>query len=531
MHRSLWVAILASLSLVAVSVSAQSAGCPADFEPTLGHDGLVYLNPCVAEAQGATIVKRDQGQRVTGARPVTAADMQAHAADSFKFLDFARVRRITAAMDGGATSAVGAPSLKGLPQDRVVLFDVARGAIYATAQPAAIRPAGPTAAISKRAVRGTPGDMFRPQEQQQQQQSPSTVPGDDSKQPPEMLTPEVTVDLPLLRGRNSPSPGPEPSPSPEPVSEPQQQQPEHGSSHSRKLRFVRPIDERRTVAEQPAGMPLASVGQLLSYGQEWHCSAALIGERTIISAAHCVYDRSSGSFARGLYFVPGRFREVNGAIRAPYGAYDVAEVYVSSQFVSGEPQDIWGCDVAVVRLQRNVQVGKVLGYFGIAVPAVEAAAPAKKPAAAAAAAAPADGAAAAAGVAEIKATTATGRQSMLIEASGRRSLQLGRQQQQQQNARLWQGQLSTAGYPSDRPEGTLVRTKCQAEQVLVKAAGSTIKLTGCSTHLGQSGSALFNDKAQVRGVVSFEIVGAGGYNGGSAITHATYHTLIRPYAV
>lgn len=49
----------------------------------------------------------DQGQRVTGARPVTAADMQAHAADSFKFLDFARVRRITAAMDGGATSAVG----------------------------------------------------------------------------------------------------------------------------------------------------------------------------------------------------------------------------------------------------------------------------------------------------------------------------------------------------------------------------------------------------------------------------------------
>jgi hypothetical protein len=43
----------------AVSVAAQSASCPADFEPTLGTDGLVYLNPCVAEAQGATIVKSE----------------------------------------------------------------------------------------------------------------------------------------------------------------------------------------------------------------------------------------------------------------------------------------------------------------------------------------------------------------------------------------------------------------------------------------------------------------------------------------
>jgi V8-like Glu-specific endopeptidase len=297
------------------------------------------------------------------------------------------------------------------------------------------------------------------------------------------------------------------------------------SSHSRKLLFVQLRDERRTVSAQPAGMPLASVGQLLSYGQEWHCSAALIGERTIITAAHCVYDRSSGSFARGLYFVPGRFRDTSGAIRAPYGAYDVAEVYVPSQFVSGEPQDIWDVDLAVVRLQNNVQVGKVLGFFGVAVPAVPAAAPAKPAAAAAVAAADsaAPAAAAAAEEAEIKATAATGSHSMKLAAAANR--------QQQRAARQWQGQLSTAGYPSDRPEGTLVRTKCQAEHALVKAAGGTIKLTGCSTHLGQSGSALFNDKSQVRGVVSFEIAGAGGYNGGSAITHFAFEALIRPYTV
>jgi V8-like Glu-specific endopeptidase len=307
-------------------------------------------------------------------------------------------------------------------------------------------------------------------------------------------------------------------------SDKQQQQAEVAGSHSRKLLFVRSKDERRTVSEQPAGMPLASVGQLLSYGQEWHCSAALIGERTIVTAAHCMYDRSSGLFARGLYFVPGRFRDASGAIRAPYGAYDVAEVYVPSQFVSGEPQDIWDVDLAVVRLQHNVQVGRVLGYFGVAVPATSAAAPANPTAAAAAAdsAAPAAAAAVAVEEAEIKATTATGSHTMKLAA---------RQQQQQRNARLWQGQLSTAGYPSDRSEGTLIRTRCQAEQALVKAAGGTIKLTGCSTHLGQSGSALFNDKSQVQGVVSFEIAGAGGYNGGSAITHYAYETLIRPYSV
>ncbi|KAF6263404.1 trypsin-like cysteine/serine peptidase domain-containing protein [Scenedesmus sp. NREL 46B-D3] len=419
-------------------------------------------------------------------------------------------------MDGSAASTVSAPSLQSLPRDRVVLLDVARGAIYATKAPAAL-PSAPAAAVSKRAVRGQPGEMFK-----QQQQQPAS--GGEDNQPAELLTPDVTADLPLIRG-SSPSPNPEPSSSsgPSRASEQQQdgadssdaQQQDSSSSNSRKLLFVRSVDERRVVSEQPAGMPLASVGQLLSYGQEWHCSAALIGERTIVTAAHCVYDRSSGSFARGLYFVPGRFRDASGAIRAPYGAYDIAKVYVSSRFVAGEPQDIWDADLAVLQLQDNVQVGKVLGYFGIDVPAV----------AAAAAAGPAS-----AEAPEIKAPTAAGTQSIEIAAAGRRVLQPGRKQQQR-SARLWQGQLSTAGYPSDREEGTLVRTKCQAEQALVSATGSTIKLTGCSTHLGQSGSALFNGKAQVRGVVSFEIVGAGGYNGGSAITHSSYDTLIRPYAV
>jgi hypothetical protein len=64
-------------------------------EPTDEHSTVSFVHAAV------------QGHRVTGARPVTAADMSAHAAASFKFLDFARVMRITAGMDGGATSAVG----------------------------------------------------------------------------------------------------------------------------------------------------------------------------------------------------------------------------------------------------------------------------------------------------------------------------------------------------------------------------------------------------------------------------------------
>lgn len=406
-----------------------------------------------------------------------------------------------------------APSLKGLPLDRVVLYDVARGAIYASTAAAEV-PAYPAAAISTAAVVGQPDEqLHKPQAPAAAADGEPSAP-QSPEGPSQALNPAAAVQQESAKAQ---------VPAPAIV--------------TRKLRFVQPTDERRAVSTAPATLPLAAVGQLLSYGQKWHCSASLIGERTLLTAAHCVYDRTTGAFAHGLYFVPGRFLDTSGSIRAPYGAFDISEVFVSSQYVAGEPQDIWGADLAIVRLNKNVQLGKVVGYLGISVPAVGSSSSSSGTADPAAKAIKAT---AAGPVVRDIAEPVAAAVAAAAEHAGGRKTRLGRQQQQQPSAAAsttqaaaaaWRGELATAGYPKDRPEGSLVRTQCQAEQLLSNAAFDTIKLTGCSTQLGQSGSPIMNSASQVRGTVSFEIAGEDGYNGAAAITHFSYNTLIREYVV
>lgn len=224
-------------------------------------------------------------------------------------------------------------------------------------------------------------------------------------------------------------------------------------------------------------------------------------------AAHCVFDRATGAFAPGLYFVPGRFRDSTGNVRAPYGGFDVAEVYIMSQYVSGAPQDMWSSDVAVVRLVETAQIGKVVGHLGISVPA-------------AAAQQPAATATVVVETADIRPTAAAARKAR----NNRKTVSVA----------TWQGPLATAGYPSDKPEGTLITTNCDAEQYVSNTVGNTpgatLKLK-CSTYLGQSGSALVNAQRQVQGVISFEVAGADGYNGGCAVTSYLWENLIKPYMV
>lgn len=61
-------------------------------------DGLTYVNGCVAKCQGAAaagaLARKQQQQTQQALRPVSAELMARHAAEGFRFLDFARVRRI-----------------------------------------------------------------------------------------------------------------------------------------------------------------------------------------------------------------------------------------------------------------------------------------------------------------------------------------------------------------------------------------------------------------------------------------------------
>lgn len=234
-------------------------------------------------------------------------------------------------------------------------------------------------------------------------------------------------------------------------------------------------------------------------------------------AAHCVFDRSTGAFARGLYFIPGRFRDSANQLQAPFGGFDVAEVYIMSQYVSGAPQDIWASDMAVVRLVETAQIGKVVGHLGINVPA------------AAAAEQPAKGAAVVvAESSDIRPTSAT------VAARKARNNRRASPGGSAVATPSWQGSLVSAGYPSDKPEGTLVSMNCDAEQYSGSSASdipaATLKLK-CSTQLGQSGSPLVNANRQLQGVISFEVAGADGYNGGCAVTSYLWENLIKPNLV
>lgn len=98
------------------------------------------------------------------------------------------------------------------------------------------------------------------------------------------------------------------------------------SSHTglRLLPFHAADSSSHSTGSPSDNTPGAAIGQLLSYGQKWHCTATLVAERTVLTAASCVFDRQRGSLNRGLYFVPGRYRTADGKAVAPFGAADVA---------------------------------------------------------------------------------------------------------------------------------------------------------------------------------------------------------------
>lgn len=156
-----------------------------------------------------------------------------------------------------------------MPQDRVLMYDASTGGIYATATPAQLTAA---AAVDYAAAAGAGGNAYIPSDGQT---TASPAPAGNS----EIWNPELDVDV---------------SPSPAPAADGNIDTPplmDVGSLGGRrrllagrKLQMVQTPDERVEVSAQPTDLPTAAVGQLLAHGQEWHCSASLIAERTIITA-------------------------------------------------------------------------------------------------------------------------------------------------------------------------------------------------------------------------------------------------------
>lgn len=111
-------------------------------------------------------------------------------------------------------------------------------------------------------------------------------------------------------------------------------------------------------ASPAAGTPWRAVGKLyfaVASGGSATCTATVISPKNVIvTAAHCVFDRSVQKFNGSFTFVPA---EYNG--NAPYGAF----TYVSGSILNAWPSG--GArkdDVAVLKLGNN-QAGRPVTYY------------------------------------------------------------------------------------------------------------------------------------------------------------------------
>lgn len=122
-------------------------------------------------------------------------------------------------------------------------------------------------------------------------------------------------------------------------------------------------DDDRVQVTNTKQQPFRTIGYIetvTSDGNVYRCSGTLIGPRTVMTAAHCLYNHKAGGWYNEYYFAPGLI-DINNI---PYGVYVAEEVYIVEGYITqyqGNDGSVFPWDLGVMILPEPI--GDSLGWM------------------------------------------------------------------------------------------------------------------------------------------------------------------------